>query len=79
MSAESATVWLACFYGFDTAQSMISRALATGTVVNGSDFETVDSQYRIRGKVSVASDKSRPGAIVLFVNLLRQHSRKSRS
>lgn len=72
VSLDNARAYLAAFYGFDTADSMCMRALATGGVVNGELFKVTDSQARTKGKMSVTTDKSRPGEFVIVLSILRQ-------
>jgi hypothetical protein len=75
VSVENARWYLAMLYGMDTADSMIGRA-ASGGVVNGEKFTVKDSQARTSGKLSVTTDKSRPGMFVLVPHLLRQSGGK---
>ena len=73
MSLDNARACLAAFYGFDTADSMCMRAMAAGAgVVNGEVFKVQDSQARTKGKMSVTTDKSRPGQFVIVLSILRQ-------
>lgn len=72
MSLDNTKVYLAAFYGFDTAESMLMRALSTGTVVNGAVFKVQDTQAVTKGKMSVTTDKSRPGDFVIVLAVLRQ-------
>lgn len=72
MSLDNARVYLAAFYGFDKAESMLMQALSTGRIINGDKFKTVDSQSKITGKMAVTTDKSRNGEFVLIINLLKQ-------
>lgn len=76
MSAEQARVYLAAFYGFDLADSMIGRAAATGTIVNGTLFKVQDTQASTKGKMSVTTDKSRPGCYVIVLAILKQSGGK---
>ena len=72
VSAENATWYLAMLYGKDTADSMVGRASMTGGVINGEKFKVTDSQAKTQGKLSVTTDKSRPGMFVLVPHILRQ-------
>lgn len=72
MSLDNARTYLAAFYGFDAADSMCMRAMATGTVINGAVFKVQDSQARTQGKMSVTTDKSRPGEFVIVLAILKQ-------
>lgn len=72
VSGEQARGWLQLLYGQDVADSMIGRAMATGQVVNGELVKVQDSQARTKGKLSVTTDKSRPGSLVLVPAILRQ-------
>lgn len=71
VSPEQARGWLQLLYGQDVADSMIGRA-AGGQVVSGELVRVQDSQARTKGKLSVTTDKSRPGALVLVPHILRQ-------
>lgn len=71
VSPEQARGWLQLLYGQDTADSMIARASA-GQMVSGELVRVQDSQARTKGKLSVTSDKSRPGMFVLVPHVLRQ-------
>lgn len=72
VSPEQARGWLQLLYGQDVADSMIGRAVASGTVVNGELVRVQDSQARTKGKLSLTTDKSRPGMLVLVPSVLRQ-------
>lgn len=72
VSADNARWYLSMLYGMDTADSMVGRAMLTGTVVNGETFKVQDSQARTKGKLSITTDKSRPGSFVLVPHILRQ-------
>jgi len=72
MSGEQARGWLQLLYGQDVADSMIGRALTTSGVVNGELVRVQDSQARTKGKLSITTDKSRPGMFVLVPAVLRQ-------
>jgi hypothetical protein len=76
VSPEQARGWLQLLYGQDVADSMIGRATATGGVVNGELVRVQDSQARTKGKLSVTTDKSRPGSFVLVPAILRQSGGK---
>ena len=78
VSPDNARWYLAMVYGTDQAEAMIGRALATGQVINGRLMEVADSQARTRGKLSVATDKSRPGMLTLIPHVLRQSGGKKR-
>lgn len=65
--------YLAMIYGIDTADKMIGRALVTGAVIPGERFKVTDTQARTQGKLSVTTDKSRPGMLVLVPHILRQN------
>lgn len=71
VSPEQARGWLQLLYGQDVADSMIGRATAGG-VVSGELVRVQDSQARTKGKLSVTTDKSRPGMFVLVPHVLRQ-------
>lgn len=75
VSAEQARGWLQLVYGQDVADSMLARA-ADGTIINGETFKVQDSQARTAGKISVTSDKSRPGSFVLVPAVLKQSGGK---
>lgn len=72
VSAENAGLVLAAVYGYDAALSMISRATATGEVINGQAFKVKDSVAAVTGKWSVTTDSTRDGAFIVFANFLRQ-------
>jgi hypothetical protein len=72
LSGEQARGWLQLLYGQDVADSMIGRALTTPGVVNGELVRVQDSQARTKGKLSITTDKSRPGMFVLVPAVLRQ-------
>jgi hypothetical protein len=72
VSLENARWYLALVYGMDAADSMCMKAMTTGTVVNGERFKVTDTQARTQGKLSVTTDKSRPGALVIVPHILRQ-------
>lgn len=72
LSGAQARGWLQLLYGQDVADSMIGRAMTTGGVVNGELVRVQDSQARTKGKLSITTDKSRPGAFVLVPAILRQ-------
>ena len=75
VSPEQARGWLQLLYGQDVADSMIGRAVA-GKVVSGELVRVQDSQARTKGKLSVTTDKSRPGMFVLVPHILRQSGAK---
>lgn len=75
VSAEQARGWLQLAYGQDVADSMIGRA-AGGGIVNGETFKVQDSQATTKGKISLTTDKSRPGCFVLVPAVLRQSGGK---
>lgn len=72
VSPDNARSILALSYGFDTADSMVGRAMATGTVVNGEKFTVTDSQAKTKGHWAVTTDKSRPGMLVIIAAILKQ-------
>ena len=72
VSGEQARGWLQLLYGQDVADSMIGRALTLPGVVNGELVRVQDSQARTKGKLSVTTDKSRPGMFVLVPAVLKQ-------
>lgn len=72
VSPDNARWYLAMLYGTDTADKMIGQAFITGAVVSGERFKVIDTQARTQGKLSVTTDKSRPGMLVLVPHLLRQ-------
>lgn len=76
MSLDNARAYLGTFYGFDQADSMLMRAMTTGQVVNGELFKVQDSQATTKGKMSCTTDKSRPGAFVIVLAILRQSGGK---
>lgn len=73
VSPDNARWYLAMIYGMDDADAMIGRAFATQALVEGDRFAVADSQARTKGKLSVATDKSRPGMLVLVPHILRQN------
>lgn len=75
VSAEQARGWLQLLYGQDVADSMIGRAM-TGTIINGELVKVQDSQATTKGKISITTDKSRPGAFVLVPAVLKQSGGK---
>jgi hypothetical protein len=72
VSCENARWYLAFVYGMDTADGMIGRAFATQQLIEGDKFTVTDGQARTKGKLSVATDKSRPGFLVIVPHVLRQ-------
>ena len=72
VSPDNARWYLAFVYGMDKADGMIGRALVTQALVEGEKFTVTDSQARTKGKLSVCTDKSRPGMLVLVPHILRQ-------
>lgn len=72
VSPANARWYLALVYGMDAADRMVSAAFVTGTLVEGAKFTVADTQARTRGKLSVTTDKSRPGMLVLVPHILRQ-------
>lgn len=76
MSLDNARAWLAMVYGYDRAGAMLMEALTRGGVVNGGKFKVADSQAKTTGKITVTSDKSRPGEFVIAAHILRQSGGK---
>jgi hypothetical protein len=76
VSLDNARTYLALVYGYDVADSMCMRAMATGRVINGELFKVTDTQARTKGKMSVTTDKSRPGEFVIVPHILRQSGGK---
>lgn len=76
MSLGNARWYLALVYGMDTADSMCMRAMTAGGVISGEKFKVTDSQGRTTGKLSVTTDKSRPGEFVIVPHILRQSGAK---
>lgn len=76
MSLDNAKVYLAAFYGFDKAESMLMQAFSTGGVINGDKFKVEDTQAKTQGKMAVTTDKSRPGEFVIILSLLKQSGGK---
>lgn len=72
VSPDNARWYLAVVYGMDKADAMIGRAVVSQGVVSGERFTVADSQARTKGKLSVTTDKSRPGMLVLVPHILRQ-------
>lgn len=72
VSPENARWYLALVYGMDRADAMIGRAVVTQALVEGEKFTVADTQARTKGKMSVTTDKSRPGMLVLVPHVLRQ-------
>jgi hypothetical protein len=72
VSTANARWYLALLYGTDIADKMIGQAFITGGVISGERFKVTDTQARTQGKMSVTTDKSRPGMLVLVPHILRQ-------
>ena len=72
VSPANARWYLALVYGMDKADAMIGRAMVTQALVEGEKFTVTDSQARTKGKMSVTTDKSRQGMLVLVPHILRQ-------
>lgn len=78
VSCDNARWYLAFVYGMDEADGMIGRAFATQQLIEGAKFTVADGQARTKGKLSVATDKSRPGFLVLVPHILKQTGGKKR-
>lgn len=72
VSPDNARWYLAFVYGMDTADMMVGKAFATQQLIEGAKFTVTDGQARTKGKMSVCTDKSRPGMLVLVPHVLRQ-------
>ena len=72
VSPDNARWYLALVYGMDKADAMIGRAFVTQGLIEGEKFTVADTQARTKGKLSVTTDKSRPGMLVLVPHVLRQ-------
>lgn len=72
VSPDNARWYLALVYGMDRADAMVGKAFITQGLVEGEKFTVADSQARTKGKMSVTTDKSRPGMLVLVPHVLRQ-------
>lgn len=72
VSPANARWYLALVYGLDKADAMVGKAFITQGLVEGEKFTVTDSQARTKGKLSVTTDKSRPGMLVLVPHVLRQ-------
>lgn len=72
VSPDNARWYLAFVYGMDKADGMIGRAFVTQQLIEGEKFTVTDGQARTKGKLSVTTDKSRPGMLVLVPHVLRQ-------
>lgn len=79
VSPDNARWYLAFVYGMDMADAMIGRAFATQQLIPGAVFAVTDGQARTKGKMSVCTDKSRPGMLVLVPHVLRQTGGAKRS